>query len=342
MYLKREIQERLHKSLANDRILLILGCRYSGKTTILKKIRDFLKQNNKIVSYINMENPKYLMKLEGNYDSLINLTGTRPGENVYVILDEFQNISDPLNLITHIYSKYNKTMKFIISSSFDVDEKFKQEMKDKVDTFMLDSLNFREFLLFKNRQVLIELFENPKNTILAKREFKKENFDTLKYLFEEYIKYGSYPGVVLQESEEDKIEMLEEIYTTFLTKDVEMRRIHNKPQLYSMIRILAEAVGDILNHNGLAKNLGLSITAIENYLGIIEKAFFVKKIDPYYKKMNKEIRKMPKLYFLDSGIRNLVLNNFSLIEDRIDKEGYFENIIYKTLLRNKNVKEINY
>jgi predicted AAA+ superfamily ATPase len=121
-----------------------------------------------------------------------------------------------------------------------------------------------------------------------------------------------------------------------------MKRIHNKPQLYAMVRILAESVGDTLNHNGLAKNLGLSITAIENYLGIIEKAFYVKKIDPYYQKMNKEIRKMPKLYFLDNGIRNLVLNNFSLPADRIDKEGFFENIVFKVLLGNRNVKEINY
>ncbi len=280
MYLRREIQERLYKSLANNKILLLLGCRYAGKTTILKKTRDILRQNNKKVSYINMENIKYLMKLEDNYDNLINLTGTGPGEYVHVILDEFQNISNPLALITYISHKYKDTMKFIISSSFDIDERFKQEMKDKVDIFTLDLLNFREFLLFKKKPALIKLFEPPQDSILAKRKFKKENYDTLKYLFEEYTKYGSYPEVVLQESAEGKIELLEEIYNTFLAKDVEMKRIHNKPQLYSMIRILAEAVGGTLNHNGLAQNLGLSITAVENYLGIIEKAFFVKKVEP--------------------------------------------------------------
>jgi predicted AAA+ superfamily ATPase len=343
MYIKRELEGSITNALKNQSVLMILGSRYVGKTTLIKNIKKNLKKKGFDARIINLENLKYLMKIEKNFENLINFIGPLKKKKVYVFLEEIHNLSEPIKLIKHINERYSEQIKLIVTASFNKFENINKDLQNKVDVFSLGVLNFREFLDFKKKHELLKLFtEGSKGRIIVRKDIRDEVKTELKYLLDEYSRYGGYPDVVLGETEEDKIEVLEDIYNTFLLKDVEKKRIHNKPKLYSMIRNLAENVGNPLNQNGIAKNLSLSITAVENYLTIVEKAFFVKKVRPFAVSFNKEIKKMPKLYFLDNGIRNLILDNFNTLEERMDKSGFFENIAFNFLHENMAVKEVNY
>jgi predicted AAA+ superfamily ATPase len=101
-------------------------------------------------------------------------------------------------------------------------------------------------------------------------------------------------------------------------------------------------VGNLVNQSELANTLQISITAVENYLHIIENSFQVKKISPFYLNLRKELTRMPKLYFLDPGMRNILLDNFDFPEFRMDKGMYWENLVFKLLHDRNDVRSINF
>ncbi len=105
--------------------------------------------------------------------------------------------------------------------------------------------------------------------------------------------------------------------------------------------MLAHQTGSLLNVNELSNTLGLSSTAVNNYLDILTKSFHISIIKPFSTNIRKELTKMPKFYFSDLGFRNIILNSFNPIENRLDKGIIVENFIFKALIKkydNDNIK----
>ena len=148
--------------------------------------------------------------------------------------------------------------------------------------------------------------------------------------------------MVLEKSEHEKRELLEELFSSYLARDIEHEGVKNKTKFLSLMRIPGEQVGSLLNSTELANTLGVSVTSIENYIYILEKSLHIKRIRPFHKNIRKELTKMPKLYFLDVGMRNIVLDDFTPLEDRIDREQYFENIVFKLFYNRCDIKAINF
>ncbi len=90
-------------------------------------------------------------------------------------------------------------------------------------------------------------------------------------LSKEFVTFGAYPEVVLEKSEEGKRNLLEELFFSYLAKDIEHEGVKNKSKFLALMRILCEQVGSLLNSAELANTLGVSITSIENYIYILEK-----------------------------------------------------------------------
>lgn len=92
--------------------------------------------------------------------------------------------------------------------------------------------------------------------------------------------------------------------------------------------ILTQQTGSLVNVHELSKTLKLSVTAVENYLYIIQKCFHIHLMRPFYSNIRKELIKMPKVYFHDLGLRNALLNQFNPITQRLDKGMIKENYAY--------------
>jgi len=339
----RELEENIRPVLNNANILLVQGGRFVGKTAMMKRFCEDLRAQGHPVASINLENLKYLMKLEKDFGNLFRMIDSPGAKRTYLLLEEIQNLSRPVEFLKYIDERYRDRIKLLVTASYDKFENPDPRFWDQVDVFQLHTLNFREFLTFRQREdLLAALTVGNKGELIPQKQIPEHQASDIKLLLEEFVKFGGYPDVVREKSEEEKVAILEDIYNTFLLKDVEKKRIHNKPKLYAMIRNIAETTSLPLNQNGIANSLGLSITAVENYLDIVERAFFVRKVRPFARSFSKEIRKMPKMYFLDNGIRNLILDNFEAPEERMDKEGCFENIVYTFLLAHPRVQQIHY
>lgn len=342
MYIQRKIETRLSKNLERPEIIVLVGARQSGKTTLLKRLRAILDKKEELTFFINLENSRYRQMLDETPENLFKLTGNLPGKKMYVFIDEIQYLTNPSNFLKYIYDEYGSKIKLIVSgsSAFYIDQKFSDSLAGRKRLFELKVLDFKEFLRFKGCEEMIGLF--PGIQLAQKREIPELMRDKLNNLFMEFGKFGAFPGVALEKNDNEKRYLLEELLNSYLAKDVEIMGIKKKEKFHTLLRLLSMQVGNLVNISELANTLKISVTAVENYVYILEKSFQVKKIRPFFANLRKELTKMPKLYFLDLGIRNVVLDNFDEMEFRMDKGMMFENLTFKLLDDREDVRKLNF
>ena len=99
-----------------------------------------------------------------------------------------------------------------------------------------------------------------------------------------------------------------------------------------MFRVLADQTGGLLNINELSTTLRIKADTVENYLFILRKCFHIALVKPFYRNLRKELTKMPKVYLLDTGLRNCLLNNFEPLPFRSDRGTLWENTYFRMLL----------
>jgi uncharacterized protein len=222
------------------------------------------------------------------------------------------------------------------SSTFYINKNFKDSLAGRKKIFELYSLDFEEFLHFKGQDKLTpELHEMRRRS-----SYESLNKHILQSLFDEYLTYGGYPAVVLQKNNADKIELLQELINSYMKKDVSESNIKDEMKFFQLVRILASQTSDLVNQNNLGTHLKLSNGAIDNYLYLLRKCFHIHLLPPKHGTIIKEIVKMPKVYFNDLGLRNILLKQFGNVNERLDKGHLIENYVYTRLRNLHKVDEI--
>jgi len=94
--------------------------------------------------------------------------------------------------------------------------------------------------------------------------------------------------------------------------------------------------------NELSNTLKLSVTAVENYLYVLRKYFHIHLIRPFFKNIRKEFTKMPKIYFNDLGLRNILLKQFLPVNQRLDRGELIENYLFIRLRQLVDKDDIRY
>ena len=96
---------------------------------------------------------------------------------------------------------------------------------------------------------------------------------------------------------------------------------------------MALQAGNEVSYNELAGSLGINKKTVSNYIRILEKAFVVFRIGPFSRNLRKELTKLRKIYFYDTGIRNTLINNFNNFDLRQDVGALWENFIISERLK---------
>ena len=255
-------------------------------------------------------------------------------------------LNDPSHFLKYL-ADFEPTLKLIVTGSTSLAiKRFKDGMTGRKKTFTLFPLDFQEFLLFKENRMLSSVLEefHFRNLLLKKGEIDPERIKPfnheMKALFEEYVLYGGYPKVVLTKSREDKLEELRELFETYELKDVNVLfDVANLSVFRNLFKLLAGSIGNLLNVNELSGTLGIGRDTIRRYLSILENTFIICALPPFHSNIRKELTKMPKIFFLDTGLRNFALRNFTEISFRPDKGPLFENAIFGELYKNLGVIE---
>ena len=324
MIFRRSIFNKLEKHLYRDEVTLITGARQVGKTTLMKQLQDFLNLKGKSTTFLNLEIIETLDILNKNPENIWQFV-EKNKKKQYVFLDEIQYLKNPSNFLKHLHDEYRAELKLIVSgsSAFYIDQKFTDSLAGRKRLFILRSLNFAEFLLFKGYKNLSEKIERKLKLLLNDEK-------NVMQLYEEYITYGGYPRVVLSPKKERE-EVLREIINSYLKKDIDEQGIKDAGSLLDFLRILANQTGGLLNLHEVSATLRVSLQKIKEYYKLLQKTFYVHSVRPFYKNLRKELTKMPKCYFLDCGIRNYLIKDFRPLNLRNDRGAMLEQAVFTEL-----------
>jgi len=343
-YIKRKLEDRIEKSLSNQRALFILGARQVGKTTLLKRLIEHVGHDNAV--YFDLENSEHLQGLTGSIEDVVSYINSylpKQKQRVYVFIDEIQYIRDFSSNIKYLVDHYSAQFKLIMtgSSSLLIKKSFSESLVGRKDVLELYPLSFAEYCLFKGEVRIAEQLDNePQDSIDGLKVHQLK----LNRMLKEYMLYGGYPQVVLSESREEKITLLRDIVNSYILKDVKyLFKIEKIDQFNHLIRYLAINIGKELSIKSIAGEIGLYWDTVQKHILALQESYIISLITPYHKNLTTELRQMPKVYFVDAGVRNTIINNFNDIDLRTDRGEQFENYVYNQLFLKKSLlTEIKY
>ena len=286
-----------------------------------------LQQRKENTFFLTMEDQRIRAELDQHPENLfLVLPPINNKVRNYIFIDEVQYLSNPSNFLKYHFDLNQHFLKFIVSgsSSFYIDQKFTDSLAGRKRLFELNSLSFQEFLIFKDRNDLSGSILSGSVPLLYKNEMQR--------LMMEYILYGGYPEVVISENYEEKKLILEELANSYVKKDAVEAKLNNPELYFQILQILAFQAGSLTNVSEIGRDLKTSPQLIENYINVMRMAFQVTQIRPFSRNITKEIRKMPKTYFNDLGLRNYFVRDFSPLPLRNDNGALFENFVFRVLL----------
>ena len=335
----RSLYPDLLRHVLEKECTILIGARQTGKSTLLKQLQDALLQKGETVVLVNLERKDILLELNQSPENILRYFPAKGTRN-YLLVDEVQYLQDPTNFLKLLYDEHAPNLKIIAtgSSAFYIDRQFKDSLAGRKKIFELPTLDFEEFLLFKNQETLLTEYQSLKKGTKQKSTSEQQLWTAL----DEYINYGGYPAIVLENKVNAKIERLQEIRDSFVKRDILEAGITDDTKFFRLLILLASQIGNLLNINELANTLGLTHPATENYLYVLRKCFHIELVKPFFSNVRKELVKMPKIYFNDLGLRNVLVNYFSPIEQRADKGALLENYAYRSLSDQQNRDKIKF
>ncbi len=253
----RIIEEDLKKSFFKGKIVIIVGARQTGKTTLATKLLKEFKQNQ--VRMFNGDNPADRELLSGkSLEFLENLVG----DAKIVFIDEGQKIETIGQTLKLLVDKYKNKKQVIVtgSSSFNLLDKTEEPLTGRKVVFRIFPLSIEEIYPEKDLSKII-----------------KEQ--------EQYLVFGSYPGVVIQNSFKEKRKTLLEISSSYLYKDIlEFQGIKKSDALVALLKALSFQIGSEVSYTELANLTGLNKKTVESYVDILEKNYIIFRLSSLCRK----------------------------------------------------------
>jgi len=334
MYIKREIEDDIIKWLDAREIMAIKGPRQSGKTTLLMMIRDILKAKGiEDVHFINFEDDMIRMKFERDPKEFIKFYAA-PERRCYFLMDEVQYVKDAGRKFKLIFDTFDDVKMIITgSSSFDL-RGIGKYLVGRVLFFDIHPFSFLEFLKTKGEQYE-KLYREVAVDIVDPKIKETIFLDDLNGFLHEYLTFGGYPRIVMEEDRKKKKELLRNLFITYIEKDiVSLYGIKYREKVVILLKALSSIMGGMVNYETITQHSGLKYNEVREILPLLEDSFVISIIRPFYKNLMNELRKNPKIYFVDYGLRNYLTENFDI--GAFDQ--LYENFVCNELKRKYNVK----
>lgn len=324
LVIKRKIFAAIADHLQEKEITLITGPRQVGKTTLMKHLEEDLKKRGENTLFLDLDREQDRPFFDSQNRLIQRITYEIGKEKGYVFIDEIQRKENARLFLKGIYDM-NLPYKLIVSGSgsLELKEKIHESLAGRKRAFELSTLDFDEFVDFKT--------EYKNITQLA--PFFDLYKEIARQYFEEYLNFGGYPRVVLETEISKKQAVIDELYKSYLEKDISvLLNIQKSDSLTQLVRILAAQTGNLVNISELSNTVGIAVPTVKEYLWYLEKTFIIHKVTPFFKNIRKEITKASIYYFVDLGLKNYSLNQLGTATLIIPPQGFlFQNFVFNYL-----------
>lgn len=309
----RLIEELILSSLkTSGKIVLILGARQVGKTTLVYDIRKKLEEKGRKILYLNCDIDEEYGAINTTSRAVLERLLTLPDVDV-LLIDEAQRLDNPGLTLKIIYDNFPQIKVLATgSSSFDLKNKLSDPLTGRYLDFTLYPFSFAEVLQGGQSTSNEALLKNQADALLP-----------------QMVVYGLYPEVYLENIPARKQTLLDRLVESYLFKDIlSFQRIKNSQAIKDLTKALAYQIGSEVNENELANRLKIDRKTVVSYLDILEKAYVIASVHPYSKNPRREIGRRKKIFFLDLGIRNALIGDFNPLDLRADAGALWENFLF--------------
>lgn len=307
--IQRLLMNRILERLADKKVIIVLGPRQTGKTTLLKEL---VLLSNKDSLWWNGDEPDIRQMLNKPNSTLLK---SLIGSHELLIIDEAQRIENIGLCIKLIYDNI-EGVKVIASgsSAFELANKINEPLTGRKWEYFLYPLSHKEMV---DHHGLME--ENR--------------------LLEHRLIYGYYPDVINNYGDEKAI--LLQLSDSYLYKDIlTWEKVQKPDRLEALIQALAFQVGNEVSYFELGKITGLDKETVERYIILLERAFIVFRLRSFSRNLRTELKKSRKIYFYDNGLRNAVIKQFNPLGFRNDVGALWENFLISERMKHLEYNKI--
>lgn len=241
--------------LYSKKVVILLGARQVGKTTLLK----------------SLFNSDSILWLNGDEFDVQNLFATLSaqrfkaylGAKKVVVIDEAQRISN-IGLRLKVLADSLPDIQIFAtgSSSFDLPNNVNEPLTGRKRELRLFPLSFKELV-------------NHSDLLTEKR------------MIPHRLVFGSYPEVVTSQGSE--IEVLKELSQSYLYKDIlSFEKIRHSDKLVKLLQALAWQIGSQVSYNELAQTCSMDVKTVEHYITVLEQAFIVFRLGTFSRNLRNE------------------------------------------------------
>lgn len=303
--IERDLKVVLDSKIGKGKVLLLIGPRQVGKTTLLKNILTSISSEKKVQFWNCDESDVRQFLSEANSAKLKSFVGNSD----FIVIDEAQRVKDIGLTIKLLHDSFpNVQLAVTGSSSLDLSNSINEPLTGRKFEYNLFPFSTNELV---NHTSMLEEMRLLKNRLV----------------------YGFYPDVVNNPGEEKEI--LTNIVNSYLYKDVfEFQDIRKSSLIEKLVQALALQVGSEVSFNELGNLLGIDTVTVQRYVDLLEKAYVIFHIRSFSRNVRNELKKSIKIYFYDNGVRNSVISNFSPVELRSDIGALWENFLISERIKN--------
>jgi len=296
MYFKRLWSEHSHRGIS-----IVLGARQVGKSTLLRQLEAKAREEGFPTAFFDLEQPRDLKELSGSDEALIRGL-VRKARIVFI--DEFHYLRNASKIFKAVYDS-GKRIKIYASgsSSLEIHKHLKESLAGRFIKTMIYPLSLNEWRGVKGFKDL------------------------------QYLQWGGLPGLIQRRGNQKKAELLDNILSTYITKDVKgLIKEENVRAFNSLLYFLAQSQGSVSAASNLARETGLSESSVARHLELMNQTYVLHSLISYSTNLANELKKSKKHYFFDIGIRNVLLKDLRGIEHREDQGTLYETAVLLQLL----------
>ena len=303
--------EQLISRMDNGLIKVVTGIRRCGKSYLLRTLfKKYLLEQGISGDHI----------IEMAFDLYDNIEFRDPKvfypwvkeqlkdeEKYFILLDEVQMLDEFVSVLNGLADKKNCDVFVTGSNAKFLSRDIATEFGGRGDEIRMYPLSFSEFMSV----------------------YDGHYYDG----WNEYITYGGIPIVVLADTDEQKMALLDNLFKETYIRDIVVRnKVRNVGEMETLLNILSSAIGSLTNPNKLQKTFKsvnqskITATTITKYIEYLEDSFLIEEAKRFDIKGKSYIGTPMKYYFMDMGLRNARLNF-----RQMEVTHSMENVIYNEL-----------
>ena len=277
---KRFVERRANEALSDTPVVLIVGPRRAGKTTLVKSMGEADR------TYITLDDQTVLEAARSDPAGFIRGLDR-------AIIDEIQRAPDLLLAIKKTVDEDYRPGRFVLTGSANVLTlpRIADSLAGRMETLQMLPLARAE-IEGRAPGFLERLFEgnlqNQRTAVVG---------DDLV----QTVLVGGFPEAIARESERRRQDWARSYLTSILTRDLrDIAEVAKLTELPKFVRLLAEHSGQLVNYSQFGASISVSHKTGQRYVGLLEQVFLIATLQPWFTNALKRIVKTPKLHFLDS------------------------------------------